>query len=59
MTDWIETLVAKDGGSVRIYTLIISKYAKKSIGMQIRQVACVHRMQDHMQSTYNKFKPAQ
>ena len=45
--------------SVRVYAIIISKYATKIVGMQNRQVACVHRMQDHMQSTFNKFKPAQ
>ena len=45
--------------SVRVYAVIISKYATKIVGTQNRQVACVHGMQDQKQSTFNKFKPAQ
>ena len=44
--------------SVRVYVLIISKYARKIVGMQNRQVACVHGTQDQKQSTFSKFKPA-
>ena len=44
--------------SVRVYAVIISKYATKIVGMQKRQVACVHGMQDQKQSTFNTFKPA-
>ena len=46
-------------GSVRVYAVIISKYATKIVGTQKRQVACVHGMQDQKQSTFNTFKPAQ
>ena len=45
--------------SVHVYAIIISKRATKIVGMQNGQVACVHGMQDHMQSTFNKFTPAQ
>ena len=45
--------------SVRVYAVIISKYATKIVGKQNRQVACVHGTQDQMQSTFSKFKPAQ
>ena len=45
--------------SVRVYAVIISKYATKIVGTQKRQVACVHGMQDQKQSTFNTFKPAQ
>ena len=45
--------------SVRIYAVILSKYATKIVGMQDRQVACVHGMQDQKQVTLNKFKSAQ
>ena len=45
--------------SVRVYAVIISKYATKIVGTQNRQVACVHGTQDQKQSTFNKFKPAQ
>ena len=45
--------------SVRVYAVIISKYATKIVGTQKRQVACVHGTQDQMQSTFNTFKPAQ
>ena len=44
---------------VRVYVVIISKYATKIVGTQNRQVACVHGMQDQKQSTFSKFKPAQ
>ena len=46
-------------GSVGVYAVIISKYATKLVGTQNRQVACIHGTKDHMQSTFNKFKPAQ
>ena len=45
--------------SVRVYAVIISKYATKIVGTQKRQVACVHGTQDQKQSTFNTFKPAQ
>ena len=45
--------------SVHGYAVIIFKYTTKIIGTQNRQVACVHGTQDHKQSTFNKFKPAQ
>ena len=45
--------------SVRVYAVIISKNATKIVGMQNRQVACVHGTQDQKRSTFNKFKPAQ
>ena len=45
--------------SVRVYAEIISKYTTKIVGTKNRQVACVHGAQDHMQLTFNKFKPAQ
>ena len=45
--------------SVRVYAVIISKYATKIVGTQKRQVACLHGMQDQRQSTFNTFKPAQ
>ena len=45
--------------SVRIYAVMISKYATKILGTQKKQVACVHGTQDQKQSTFNKFKPAQ
>ena len=41
--------------SVRVYTVIISKYATKIVGTQKRQVACVHGTQDQKQSTFNTF----
>ena len=47
------------GISVRVYAVIISKYATKIVGTQKRQVACVHGTQDQKQSTFNTFKPAQ
>ena len=45
--------------SVRVYAVIISKYATKIVGTQKRQVACVRGTQDQKQSTFNTFKPAQ
>ena len=45
--------------SVRVYVVIISKYATKIGGTQNRQVACVHGTQDQKQSTFSKLKPAQ
>ena len=45
--------------SVRVYAVMISKYAKKIVGTQKRQVACVRGTQDQKQSTFNTFKPAQ
>ena len=45
--------------SVRVYAVIISKYATKIVGTQKRQEACVHGTQDQKQSTFNTFKPAQ
>ena len=45
--------------SVRVYIVIISKYATKIIGTQNRQVACNHGTQDQKQSTFSKFKLAQ
>ena len=45
--------------SVRVYAVIISKYATKIVGTQKRQVACVHGTQDQRQSTFSTFKPAQ
>ena len=45
--------------SVPIYAIIISKWAKKLVGTQNRQDACVHDTYDQMQSTFNKLKPAQ
>ena len=41
--------------SVRVYVVIISKYAAKILG----SLACVHGAQDQKQSTFSKFKPAQ
>ena len=41
--------------SVRVYVVIISKYATKIVGTQNRQLACVHGTQDQMQWTFNKF----
>ena len=38
--------------NARVYAVIISEYATKIIGTQDRQVACVHGMQDHMQSIF-------
>ena len=32
--------------SVRVYVIIISKYATKIVGTQIRKVACVNGTQD-------------
>ena len=61
----VHTVCYKDGlwivmsVSVRVYAVIISKYATKIVGTQKRQVACVHGMQDQKQSTFNTFKPAQ
>ena len=45
--------------SVRVYAVIISKYATKIVGTQKRQVVCVHGTQDQKQSTFNTFKSAQ
>ena len=45
--------------SVRVYAVMISKYATKIVGTQKRQVACVHGTQDQKQSTFDTFKPAQ
>ena len=45
--------------SVRVYAVIISKYATKIVATQKRQVVCVHGTQDQKQSTFNTFKPAQ
>ena len=54
------TAVVKiSGSSVRVYAVIISKYATKIVGTQKRQVACVHGTQDQKRSTFNIFKPAQ
>ena len=44
--------------SVRVYAVIISKYATKIVGTQKGQVACVHGTQDQKQTTFNTFKPA-
>ena len=44
--------------SVRVYAVMISKYATKIVGTQKRQVACVHGTQDQKQLTFNTFKPA-
>ena len=45
--------------SVHVYVVIISKYATKIVGMQNRQVACVHGTQYQKQLTFSKFKPPQ
>ena len=45
--------------SVRVYAVIISKYATKIVGTQKRQEACVHGTQDQKQSTFITLKPAQ
>ena len=45
--------------SVRVYSLIISKYATKIVGTQKRKVACVHGTQDQKQLIFNTLKPAQ
>ena len=45
--------------SVRVYAVIISKYATKIVGTKNRQVPCVHGTQDQKQSTFNIFNPAQ
>ena len=39
--------------SVRVYAIIISKFATKIVGTQNRHVACVHGTQDQKQSTFN------
>ena len=44
---------------VRVYAVIISKYAMKIVGTQKGQVACVHGTQDRKQSSFNTFNPAQ
>ena len=38
-----------ENASVRVYVVIISKYAMKSVGTQNGQVACVHGTQDQKQ----------
>ena len=48
----ITLLIMENHGSVRVYAVIISKYVTKIVGTQIRQVACVHGTQDHMQLTF-------
>ena len=41
--------------SVRVYAVIISKYATRIVGTQKREVACVHGPQDQKQwTTYTK-----
>ena len=41
--------------SVRVYAVIISKYAARIVGTQKREVACVHGPQDQKQwTTYTK-----
>ena len=52
---YTQDLTYKD--SVRVYAVIISKYATKIVGTQDRQVACVYGTPDQVQSTFNKFKP--
>ena len=44
--------------SVRVYAVIISKYATKIVGMQKRRVACIHGTKDQKQSTFNTFNSA-
>ena len=57
---WLSRVIlAKALVSVPVYAVIISKYATKIVGMQKRQVACVHGTQDQKQSTFNTVKPAQ
>ena len=56
---YIVSKASKGTTSVRVYAVIISKYATKIVGTQKRQVACVHGTQDQKQLTFNTFKPAQ
>ena len=42
--------------SVRVYVVIISKYATKIVGTQNRQVPCIHGTQDKKTTKFHEFK---
>ena len=47
----------KSNSSVRVYVVIISKYATKIVGTQNRQVPCVHGTQDKKQPNFTNLGP--